>query len=61
MTTSEPQEVNEEYWSPWIIDRMGFNMTFAHQFEPSDLDDRSTKEFIMEQVCAEHWFEGTEH
>jgi hypothetical protein len=48
-----------DYLSPFIEDRIGANTFLPHRFEVEDW--REYSEYLMEQVCAEHWFEGIEH
>jgi len=48
------------YVSPWITDRIGADALFKHRFQPDDWQEE-TREFLMEQLCAEHWFEEVWH
>lgn len=47
------------YISPFIIDRIGADRVFGHRFTLRDWIE--FREFLMEQLCAEHWFYGIDH
>jgi hypothetical protein len=51
--------INDKYISPFVTDRMGFDFAFGYRFSIWDLSWH--KEYIMEALLGEHWFDGIEH
>jgi hypothetical protein len=48
-----------KYISPFIKDRLGATVVFGLCFSLKDWN--GYKEFLMEELCAEHWWEGINH
>lgn len=53
------RQTPRRYVSPYVTDRWGAYVVFGQRFAAFDYYDFG--EFLMEQLLAEHWFEGVEH